>query len=404
MKPSVHPLQQQFRYHCLDSLGRVRRGRIDAISQEGAVAALRGRNYRILDLQVKGSSLRRLVFPNLSGLGHIFEQLAMTVEAGIPLVEAVEYLAEEQTAAMRRYLRLCWTRLRGGESFAAALPLDQRPWHRAIGGVLQAGESSGQLATSLKLLGEAIGRDRQQKRQLTEALAYPCLLLTTLLVVVWILCSFAMPRYYQIFIDLGKAPPWTMQTIFWLGQLIAVAVPVLGVALLVLLLFHGYARRHPSGRWVSPAGLLTRIPGLGGVILEGEYGKLAFMLGMMQRSGVPVADALTHAQAMTMVPSLKADMEQAAARVQAGESLAEAVASGGHLPPLFLRCVRMGEVSGTLAEQMDNLNRFYFRQAEHRSKLFFALLQPLMILLVGGVVAAFVVAVFLPVIDLLGSF
>jgi general secretion pathway protein F len=399
-----HPLDQKFKFHCLDGLGRSHRGSVCALTVEAAVTALRERGFRILDLHSPATA-GRINYPSVAKLGLIFEQLSMTLHAGIPLAEAMEYLGQDQPPRVRTYLQVAWLRLCGGESFAQSLPLDRRPWHRAVYGVAKAGEDSGNLPEALAMLGEAITRDQQQRRQMAEALAYPLILLLTLIGVVWILSSFALPRYIDVFTTLGVAPPWSLQVVVFVGKMVSVLVPTVTVVALVGSLgsfLRARYRQHSS--WFAPMRLVALLPGIGPILRETEYGKIAFVLAMMQRAGVSLPQALAYAKEMTLLAPLQKDLHLAENALQGGATLYEALALGGYLPRLFLRCVRMGEISGTLAEQLDNVYKYYYRQAAYRSKIFFALFQPAMILVVGIVVAAFVLAVFLPVVSLLGAF
>jgi general secretion pathway protein F len=395
-----------FEFQALDVAGKRQRGVIEADSPRGARALLRDRGLTPLrvDAAAPGRSRESLALFR-RGLGSaqlslLTRELATLLAAGLPIEEALGALAEQaEDARLKTVLAALRTRVREGASLATALGEQPDNFPEFFRSSVAAAEQSGRIDEVLSRLADYAESREALRRRVWMALLYPLLLTAVALLVVTGLLLYVVPQVIEVFDNLNRDLPWLTRALIALSEslptigpwlLLAVIAAVVGIRLLL----RDENRRAAWQRW------LLKLPVIGRLRLALDTSRFTRTLGLLAGSGVPMLDALRMAtQTVSLVP-LRQALERAQARVREGSGLAVSLAESRLFPPVTLRLIGNGERAGRLPAMLDQAAEHEATLLENRLSTFVAILGPAMILLVGALVLAIVLAILLPIFEL----
>ena len=387
-----------FAYRALRESGRTETGVVDAASSRSAWQALRGRGVFPTELRPEGARAagpaRRVAAAELATATR---QLATLVAAGLPVAEALEVVAEQAAdPALCRALTLARGRLGEGEPLARALGANPRVFSALYCDLVRAGEASGALPTVLERLAEHTEATAALRARLRAALTYPLVMTAATGLVLAFLLVWVVPQVAQLFADTGTPLPLATRAL--LG-FVSLAEATWWVVLL-LALVGGVAWRRwaatPAGRTRIDAALL-RLPLAGRLLARAAVARFARTLATLVASGVPLEAALDVATAVLGNRTLVDAATAARAAVRRGEALAPALGRTGAFPSLLVRLAAVGERGGSLATSLERAARSYEAEVDAAVSAATALLEPLLIVAMGGVVLLLVVAVLVPI-------
>ena len=327
------------------------------------------------------------------------QQLATLVEAGLPLDRALEILAElVSSERLRGVIEDLLQSVRSGSSLGDALAKHHpHPFSRLYINMVRAGEKGGVLEVSLRRLAEFLEASQEFRDALISALMYPLLLTGVGGGAVVFLLTFVIPRFSQIFADLGQAIPLptqilltvsgTLQTYWWLLALVA----------LVGLLVARVALGTPGGRMAWDRAKL-RLPLIGELLQKLEMSRFARTLGTLLRSGVPVLQAMTVVREMLTNQLMARAVDHLTDGVKRGAGLSGPMKEAQAFPPLAIHMVRVGEETGRLEEMLLKVADTFEAEVRTATKRLISLLEPAIILgmgcLVGFIVISMLLAIF----------
>lgn len=384
-----------FEFRALDAGGRTEQGVLQADTARGARAALRARGLLPMAVATVGGQ-RRL---RLGGRVLLLRQLAVLVQAGLPLDDALSAMADGADAATRATALAVRARVMEGATLADALAEFPDSFDALACASIAAGEQSGQLARVL--LGLAAHGERREalRQRFIAALAYPALVLAIALAVVAGLLVYVVPEVSAVFVRGGQVLPLPTRLLLAVSAFTATQawwlLPVLvlgGIAAIA-------AWRRRAWRDARDAWLL-RLPGLGPWLGRIEAARHARTLAMGVASGVPLLDALALANDTVQNRQARAEFRAAAMQVGEGRSLSQALAASGRYPPVALRLVASGERAGRLDAMLDEAAAEGERRLDHTTGLLMSALGPAVILGVGALVLFIVLAILLPVFEM----
>jgi len=393
-----------FAYRALTGAGRAQGGVIGAESARAAWQALRSRGVYPTDVrqQAAGGSwtARR---PRAAEVAAMTRQLATLVEAGVPLAQAFAVLAEEtQHPALVRALVVVESRLGEGTSLADALAATPRVFPPLFRELVRAGEASGALGPVLARLAEHTEASAALRARLRAALAYPAVMAAATVAVLAFLLIWVVPQLSEVFAEAGARLPVATRALLALGALARRTWwVVLGAGLAG---GWGLARwtATPGGRARLDAALLA-VPLVGPVVLKGAVARFTRTLATLLVGGVPLDAALGIAGPATGNRRLADAVAVARAAVREGEPLASGLRATAAFPALVVQVAAAGERSGTLAGPLERAALAYERDVESAVSALGALVEPVLVLVMGAVVLFLVAAVLLPLFDLGGA-
>jgi len=393
-----------FEYQALDAEGRTQKGVLEADTARSARSALRERG--LTPLEVEPVAERSIAANPLamgtgrlrnSELALLLRELATMVDAGLPVDEALGALADQsQKPRVMRPVLALRARVREGATLAEAMAVFPESFPELVRSAVAAGEHSGQLGPSLMRLADYTERRADFARQLVAALAYPVLLSCVAVIIVIGLLTYVVPQVVHVFENLGGRLPLLTRVLIVFAALLKsyglVALALLAVAAVGARA--ALARPELRSRWHA---LMLRLPVLGRLLRATDTARVTRTLSMLASSGVPLLDALKLAvKSARMLPMSEA-LARAALRVREGQSFARALADTGQFPPVALRLIGSGEKSGRLEQMLDAAAEHESREVEARLSALGAIVGPLVILFVGGMVLLIVLAILLPI-------
>lgn len=394
-----------FEYQALDNDGRRRTGVVEADSPRSARAVLRERGLAPLavdsaapDKRPVGALFRRRL--SGSALALLTRELATLLAAGLPIEEALGALAEQaEDGHQRSVLANLRARVREGASLATALSEQPEQFPEYFRASVAAAEQSGRLDAVLARLADYAESHAALRRRVWMALLYPLLLTGVALLVVAGLLLYVVPQVIEVFSSMNRELPWLTRLLIALSE----GLPRFGPWLLALAVIGVLAARallRDAGRRGHLQRVLLKLPMIGRLRLALDTSRFTRTLGLLTGSGVPMLDALRMATQTAGLLPLRQALEQAGARVREGAGLAASLAQSRLFPPVTLRLIGNGERAGRLPAMLDQAADHEATLLENRLSAFVAVLGPVMILLVGVLVLAIVLAILLPIFEL----
>ena len=391
-----------FDYIALDTRGQEQSGVVEGDSPRHARQQLRDRGLTPVTVRaVQGRAVapatRRL---RQKDLAILTRQMATLVGAATPLDESLQAVAEQSPrAAVRNLVLGVRSAVVEGRSLADAFGEFPGAFPGYFRASIAAGEESGQLARVFDRLADYLEQRMEMRGRTLLALIYPILLTVVALGVLMALLTWVVPQVVRVFDTLGHELPLLTRIVMGLsefmtnwGIVLLILTAAAAAALAWLLRRPGFAMQWDKG--------LLRLPLMGRIVGGNETARFARTASILIDSGVPVVDALYGAREALRNRALRAGVSSAVERVREGGSLHRALAETGGFPPITLNLIASGERGGRLAEMLDRAARSQEREVNMLMAALLGLLEPALIVLVGGLVLIIVLAILLPVFEL----
>jgi type IV pilus assembly protein PilC len=414
----------RFAYSAMDGRGTPCAGQVEAAHADAAVAALRERGLFPLELSpVSGEAVAtapdrhgsakpsgrwqdieiRLPFMAPVGVREraVFtRQVSTLLRAGMPLLRGLEVLGrQEKNRVLRGVIEATADDIRAGRKFSEALARHPAVFDRLFVNMVRAGEAGGVLEVVLERLARFQEKSLQLRGKVKAALAYPIVVLAVATLILVGLLVFVVPKFEQIFADLLKGAPLPPLT----QAVLAVSDVVRGHFLWVVLIacglvwaFRVYRRRPAGAQRVD--GWLIRVPLFGDLLLKSLVARFARTLGTLLASGVPILPAILITRDTTGNACLAAALEVVHDRVKAGEPVAAPLAATAVFPAMVTSMIEVGEHTGKLAEMLQKVADIYEEEVDAAVAGLSSLIEPILIVVLAGVVGTIVIALFLPIV------
>ncbi|MDX1594531.1 MAG: type II secretion system inner membrane protein GspF [Gammaproteobacteria bacterium] len=327
-------------------------------------------------------------------------QLATLARAGLPVGEVLATVAEQSTRpATRRVLLGVRGRVVEGVALSDALqdyPRVFAPFYRAT---VAAGEQSGRLAEVLERLADHVERGQALRQKLGLSLVYPALVLLVAVAVIGVMMVYVVPEVVRVFTGIGQELPWfTRALIATSEQVQRLALPA-SLLLLVALAGGALLLRLPGARLAFDR-LQLGLPLVGGVVRRLNGARFVRTLAILTASAVPLLDGVQLASGVVPNRAQRRALLGVARQIREGRTLHASLRETGLFPPVVLNLIASGESGGRLADMLDRAATQQEREIELGLAALVGLLEPLMIVLLGGIILAIVVAILLPIFQL----
>lgn len=395
-----------YRYLIVDQNGKKKRGQINADSQSHAARQLIQRGFNPIGIELVGARRRRLAESfrfshTLSAADRalLFYQLATVLQGGQALVDSLSALA---VGANRRVMQLLLSlreQIVDGSSLASAMsryPVDFPAHYTAS---VAAAEQTGKMAEVFARLAQHAEESANLRQSVLLALLYPCLLVVVSVVVVIALLVYVMPQITIVFDGLNRDLPLMTRALLGVSELIIDYGLIVLLGLMVMFTSVVFYYRTEAGRRVLD-GWLLELPVVRGLVTDIEVARFAQTMGVVCSNAVLVPDALQMAATSAGNTAFASVVEGVGMQVREGVSLSTALQSSGHFPPLLVQLVNVGEINGNLGAAFNRAATMQERTLKGRIGMLVGFLEPLLVLMMGGVVLSIVLAILVPVFDL----
>ncbi len=326
------------------------------------------------------------------------QQLATLVEAGLPLDRALSVLEGLATSPrLQSVVGDLLRGVRGGSAFSEALARHHpRPFSRLYINMVRAGEKGGVLEITLRRVAEFLEARAAFVESVVSALIYPAIITLASAGAIVFLLAFVVPRFAVIFADLGQAIPLPTQILLQLSAVVQTYWWVAGLVLTAAIVGWRVWTSTPEGRLAWDR-VVLQIPFVGGISLKVEVSRFARTLGTLLTSGVPVLSALAVVGEMMSNHIVSRSVQSLADSVKRGAGMATPMAESAVFPPLAVHMVRVGEETGRLEEMLLKVAEMLEADVKTELRRIIGLLEPIVILTMGLVVAFIVVAMLLAI-------
>ncbi len=398
-----------FLYRGRDQTGRLIEGTLEAESERAVVAQLREQGYlpTMLREQVAAPSvtehIHRLVRVPRQDLVIFTRQLATMISAGLPLLSGLDVTSRQtDSRRLREVIDGVRAGIEAGGSLSAEMAKYPTVFSDLYVSLIQAGEAAGALDRVLLFVADYLEREFELIQRIKTTATYPLIVLGAAAAVGFFAVFFVLPRLLSFMTGLPIVLPWPTVVLiavssaaqrYWYAFLAAPPGLAVGFALL---------RRSRRGRAFLDR-VMLRAPLIGRLVLKISVARFARMFAMIARSGVPLVQGMEIVARSAGNAVITAAAEAAAARVREGQPVAAALGQSGVFPPMLWRMVAVGEQAGGLEDVLDKAADFYERDVDNTMRQLAGLIEPVMVISVGAVVAFVAVAVLLPVWRLIGS-
>lgn len=394
-----------YQVKAVDAGRRIVRQRVDAASEAQARQAAQHQGLQVLAvhpaarLQALGwPPARRRAFPLL-----LFSQeLSTLLQAGLPLVTALESLSEKEgDAGTRKVLAALVRALREGKPLSAALAQFPALFPDLYVALVQSSEKTGAIGSGLARYIAWRTRTDLLRQKIVSASVYPALLLVAGSGVLLFLLGYVVPRFAAVFVETGTRLPWLSRAMLFLGRQIHDHAGVLAALAAAAALGAAALWRLPAVRASVGRGIAA-LPGVRERVFLYQVTRLYRSLGILLQSGIPILPAMAMVRGLVGA-ALAARLDQAALRVREGQPLSDALVRHGLSTPVALRLLHAGEQAGNLGAMMERTADFYDEEMGRWIEWFVRLFEPLLMVFVGAMIGLVVILMYLPIFELAGS-
>jgi len=376
---------------------------LDAVDAVDAASQAQGQGYTVIAIKPKaGWPVWRK--PGMGSFPLILfsQELLALLEAGLSLVESLETLAEKEgQSEIRKTLMQILASLYEGHTFSHALQHSPANFPQLYVATVRACEKTGALPEALSRYVAYQSQMDAVKRQVVSASIYPLLLAGVGGLVTLFLMVYVVPRFSQIYADIGGNLPLMSRLLMRWGQLLDVhGAAILTGTLLVLSGVVYTFTRPASKRWLMRK--LCQLPSLGRRLHVYQLSRFYRSLGMLLRGGMPVVTSLQMVSDL-LDTSLRSQLALALSSIREGHALSRAMEQYGLTTPVALRMLRVGERTGRMGEMMERIASFYEDETARWVERFTKLFEPLLMVFIGLVIGGIVVLMYFPIFDLAGS-
>lgn len=393
-----------FAYTFKDTTGALRQGSSEAESEAVLARKLQEQGYMVMKIQqVKtakpkspGGGFGRVKLADLS----IFcRQFSTMVDAGVSLVRCLNVLSEQtQSAKLRRVIQDVEQEVQAGQTLSKAMAKYPNIFSDLFIGLIRAGEVGGALEESLQRLSVFLEKDMELRRKVKGAMTYPCIVMAVALIIVIGLVTFILPRFLDMFIELGMKPtdmPAMTRMLMSFSHFLTSKWYIMVVILVIFVVaFQMFVKTKVGKRaydWFK-----LKAPVFGKLNHKICLARFARTLGTLLISGVPILQAMETVAGVVSNAIIGDAILEARTRIREGDRIGDPLQKSKLFPPMVVQMINIGEESGALDQMLGKVADFYEAEVDVAVESLTSAIEPLMIVFLGGAVGFIVVAMFMP--------
>ncbi|MCH7918272.1 MAG: type II secretion system inner membrane protein GspF [Planctomycetes bacterium] len=398
-----------FEYTQLSKTGGESKGTIDASSLGEARQKLRAAEIRLVQLVEKAVDEHRSSFRaggfrtgrvKTREVAAATRHLSTLLLAGIPLVEALSVLVEQLgSSALSRVLARVRDKVNEGGSLAEAFSEYPRIFPGVFVSMVKAGESTGALENVLARLADMYEKRAKLTNKVRSALTYPLLMAVVGCAVVLFVLSYVLPSITKLFTEMNMTLPWVTLFLIKLSAFLNHSLWLVLVGIVGLIGAHRYWLRTPGARMVWDRFKL-KVPLFGPLLVDVAVARFSRTLGVLLGSGVTIVEALELSEAVVSNAVMADVIQETRRAVGSGQSVSQALAKDQIFPPVAIHMIAAGEKSGNMEDGLLRIADSLDNEIESKLSVMTSLLEPMMIIVLGGMIGFIVLAILLPIFDI----
>jgi type IV pilus assembly protein PilC len=392
-----------FTWEARTRTGTVKKGTMEAVNEAAVMAQLRAQALTPVVVKAKAKDL--LAGFKMPGGGvptkllvMFTRQFATMIDAGLPLVQCLEIQSQQQThKRFKEILRDVKNEVEQGSTFADALRRHPKPFDDLYTNLVQAGEIGGILDTILNRLAIYLEKAEALKRKVKGAMVYPTTILVVAVGVVVLLLVKVIPVFEKMFADFGGELPAPTQMVVnishFMQSYILLILAVIGASFFAFF----WARRNSKAFRYRTDAIFLKVPVFGSLLRKVAVARFSRTLGTMISSGVPILDALDICARTAGNTVIELGLQRTRAAIAEGRTIAEPLEASGVFPGMVVQMIAVGEQTGAMDSMLNKIADFYDDEVDTAVDALTALLEPLMMVFLGGTVGGLLMAMYLPI-------
>jgi type IV pilus assembly protein PilC len=396
-----------FYYRGTTPEGKIVEGEIQAESQAEVIATLRKRNVIPVVIELKKKkplfSLEALTLGKVSAseMALFTKQFGTMLEAGLPLLEALNtQYRQTKNRLLKNAIREIARDVEGGYTLAESMRKHKKVFSELYVNMVEAGEKGGALGEILARLAEYLEKMADIQRKIKGAMIYPIIVICVMIVAVTALLIFVIPTFADLYQGFGAQLPGLTRMIIGISNFVKKNILlILGITILIVAVIMGWYKT-PSGKEVLDR-IILRIPIIGPLVHKNALARFSRTLSTLLNSGVDLMEAMEITARTTGNKVVQHGIMRARNSIREGSTISRPLEQSRIFPPLVVQMVAIGEQSGNLDEMLAKVADFYDKEVDAAVEALTTALEPLIMVLLGGIVGTMVIAMYLPIFKLI---
>jgi type IV pilus assembly protein PilC len=406
----VAPQQRKnpvFKWEARTKNGEVKKGEMEGSDAEAVSARLRNLGYSPTKVKKKAAEIN-FALPGMGGVATkdlvIFtRQFATMIDAGLPLVQCLDLIANQtESQAFKVVLLKVKAKVESGSTFADALKEHPKVFNELYAQLVAAGEVGGILDTILNRLAAYMEKNEKLKRKVKGAMTYPTIVILVAVGVTAILLLKVTPVFEKMFHDFGSALPAPTQVVIDFSHWMQANFFFMVGGIVVFTVVFQWIYRNPRGRRILDKMFLFS-PIVGPLIRKIAVARFTRTLGTMISSGVPILDALEVTAKTAGNRTVEDAIYYTRGKISEGKTITQPLEETGVFPNMVVQMIGVGEATGAMDQMLNKIADFYDDEVDVGVASLTALIEPILMVFLGGVVGGFLIAMYLPIFSLAGA-
>ena len=393
----------QYTYKVRDARGKFVEGKVEAASEAAVADKLRAMGYVPLEVRAANVGMRREIRlggkkrVKLKDLSVFSRQFATMIDAGLTILRSLTIMSEQsENPELRRVLKQVKQDVEAGMSLSASFAKTPEVFPSLMVNMTRAGETGGFLDVAMRQIADNFEAEVKLRSKIKAAMTYPVVVFFLAILMCIGMLVFVVPVFEGMFEDLGGELPLPTKVLVFLSSAMRFALPALIVlTVLGFWLWRKFGKTARVRNIVDP--LKLRLPVFGNLFAKIALGRFARNLGTLLSSGVPILRSLEIVSETTGSIVISRALAQVQESVRRGESVAGPLAEHDVFPPMVVQMIASGEETGAIDQMLQKIAEFYDDEVEATTEALTALIEPLMIAFLGGIVGSMIIALYMPI-------
>jgi len=396
-----------FVYSARTATGEMQNGTLEVKDRDEVVAALRKQRLVPLKIEEKKSSfdLGALMSGGVSTRDIVIftRQFATMINSGLPLVQSLDILAKQsENKALRKVIEQVLYDVESGQTLADAMRGHEKTFPALYVNMVAAGEAGGILDTILLRLAVFLEKADALKRKIKGAMIYPGVILCVAIGAVSVLLIFVIPTFQTMFASAGIPLPGPTQFVIFLSEVMQTRWYVFVIAVAAIVVLGRMYYKTPGGELIMDK-MLLNAPVFGNLQRKTAIARFTRTLGTLVASGVSILDGLEITAKTSGNRVLHDAIMESRTSIAGGETISDPLKKSGVFPPMVVSMINVGEQTGGLDEMLTKIADFYDEEVDAAVEALLAAMEPIMIVFLGVVVGGMIVAMYLPIFDMINA-
>jgi type IV pilus assembly protein PilC len=382
--------------------GRKLKGELEAADERIALSQLKRRNLTVTKIKAKPKDIfANVAFmqPKVTSKDLVIftRQFSTMIDAGLPLVQGLTILAEQmENRTFRSILKEITKDVEGGSTLAEALKKHPKVFDALFVNLVAAGEVGGILDTIMRRLADYIEKSEALKKRIKGAMTYPAVVVAIAILVIAVILIFVIPVFEEMFTSFGAALPAPTQLVVNMSRFMKRNIHWVILAIIAFIFVFKKYRNSKGGRKTTDT-IALKLPVFGDLLKKTAIARFSRTLGTMIQSGVPILDSLEIVAKTSGNVVIEEIVFEVRASIAEGQTIADPLSETDIFPGMVIQMISVGEATGALDTMLNKIADFYDDEVDAAVDALTSMLEPLLMLFLGGAIGGLVISMYLPI-------